>query len=152
MGWISALEWWRSKPRTEAYAQRSWSCVPGGSRACQGQAVSWLDHCWAPGSVLSWKPLTHAVILDMKLSGSASLVQCSLGTVLMQHCCCLGCGSSVGPRTSARTGCSPETSWCGSGPVLSPQTHLVLCAGSLASSCANAQTRAGNNKPETSWP
>lgn len=90
LGWSSAPEWWRNKPRTEAHAQGSWSCVPGGSRACQGQAVSWLDHCWAPGSVLSWKLSTHAVILDVKLSGSASMVQCS--TVLMQHCCCLGCG------------------------------------------------------------
>lgn len=28
----------------------SLSCVSGGSGACQEQAVSWLDHCWATGS------------------------------------------------------------------------------------------------------
>lgn len=73
----------------------SLSCVTGGNRACQDQAVSWLDHCWATGSAFSWKLLKHTMIIHMKLSGSASMVQCSINTVLMQQCCYLGCELSL---------------------------------------------------------
>lgn len=88
--------------------------MPGGSRACQGQAVSWLHPCWPPGSVLSWKP---SVTLDM------TLWKCLCGAVQHGHCASaavLLCGLEL-PRWGQ--GAQP-----GPGAALKPPgVALVLC-------------------------
>lgn len=96
------------------------------------------------------------MIIHVKLSGSAFMVQCSINAVLMQQCCCLGCSLSPWGQ-GAHTGCDINA-------VLKPpvlalvlccalQTHLVLCASSLVPFCVNAQDGACYNGPETSvWP
>lgn len=114
---------------------------------------SWLDHCWAPGSVFSWKLWAHTVI-----SGHKTLWKCLRGAVQHGHCASAavllsglspplwGQGAHPGHETALKLPGLPLVLCC------PPQTHLVLGAGSLVSSCANAQSRAGQNKLRASWP